>query len=164
MAHNSSRRARALGRRAVSGGLCMGMLYIPNDGIRAEILSAEPGNAVIGGAHQIEAGFVFQFLEGAAFEVGFDIENSRHATTAFYLDCVILQGDGLNNFIHNPGAQRRGSILNIGSLPSASFAAGLLKRVWRLDVAKLAGPVSGLFPFLLYCFTVPYSSRQYDRL
>ena len=69
----------------------------------------------MGRAHQIETRFVVQFLEGTAFEVGFDIENPRHATTAFYPDCVMLQGGGLNNFIHNSGAQRRGSILNIAS-------------------------------------------------
>ena len=76
----------------------MGMLYIPNDGIGTEILSAGPGNAVMGRAHQIETRFVFQFLEGTAFEVGFDIENPRHATTAFYPDCVILQGGWLEQF------------------------------------------------------------------
>ena len=42
----------------------------------------------MGGPHLIKIAFIFQRLEGAAFETGLDIENDCHAATAFYLDFI----------------------------------------------------------------------------
>ena len=36
------------------------MLYIPNEGIGAEILPVGPGNAVMGGPHLAKIAFIFQ--------------------------------------------------------------------------------------------------------
>ena len=50
------------------------MLYIPNKGFGTEILPVGPGNAVMGGPHLAKIAFIFQRLEGAAFETGLDID------------------------------------------------------------------------------------------
>ena len=55
------------------------MLYIPNEGIGAEILPVGPDNAVMGGPRLVKIAFIFQRLEGAASETGLDIENASHA-------------------------------------------------------------------------------------
>ena len=64
------------------------MLCIPNKGFGTEILPIRPGNAVMGGPHLMKIAFIFQRLEGTAFETGLDIENDCHAATAFYMDFI----------------------------------------------------------------------------
>ena len=68
----------------------MCILYIPNDGIGTEILIIRPSNTMVSRANQIKIFLVSQVTKSTAFEIWFDIKNSRYATTTFYLNFVVF--------------------------------------------------------------------------
>lgn len=71
----------------------LGMLYVPNNGIRAEILFMGPNDTVMGRTDKSEIRFVGQFFESTALQIRLHIKYTRNTATGLYLDFKILKWD-----------------------------------------------------------------------
>src|SRR4030066_2529315 len=99
----------------------LGILDIPYNGVCTKVLFVWPRNSMIHWANHTKIGLVSKLFECASSQVWFYIKDAGDAATGKYLDLIIIKRNGLNNLVHNKISYRKGSILKIGSPPTASF-------------------------------------------